>query len=338
MGTEGMMRLFERRASREARVYAEAQARLDAGATLGDVLGEFDSEAEWLAPLLEIGHEAAAEYQSVAPDPDFSATLEQAFLAAARRPSFVPNPEPSTGWLRTALASAAVASAVAALGVLMFGLVTADQAVPGDWNYTLKITRERLEDTFTSGDQQVDVQIRQTEARVYELQRLSNRGPISAGDLEKLDREARELTEITQGRPLDEGQLARLRGIFEGASLVLEKTQEQQPELSGQVESTRRTVDEAIAATGAGPVTSITEPPPTATEDPTATEEPAATEEPEPTTTPEPTASPETSAEPATTPPPSPGAPTETATTEPTAAPTAVSSAAEAPPDLEPTE
>lgn len=316
-----MMKLFERRASREARVYADAQALLDSGLDPADLLDEFETDEEWLAPLLEIGSEAAAEYMAVQPDPEFSATLEQAFLAAARRPSFVADQEPAGGWLRTAVASAAVAAVVAGLGVLMFGLVTAEQAVPGDWNYTLKITRERLEDAFTSGDQQVDVQIRQTEARVYELQKLSGRGPISAGDLEKLDKEARELTEIARGRPLDEGQLARLRGIFEGVTLVLERTEEQQPELSAQVESTRKSVDEAIAATGAGPVTAITEPTPTATEPATATAEPTATEEPQPTATPEPSPSPE----------PSPTSPPETATTAPTPAPTAVSSASEAP-------
>lgn len=259
------MKLLERRASREARTYAAAQELIDAGYPLEDVVGRYPTDAAWLAPLLETGAATGDGFRTVTADPEFERTLHDAFLAAARRPSFTLSPAPTSGRVRTALAAATVAAAIGSLGVVTYGMVTADQAVPGDWNYTLKTTQERLADAFASGDGKVDVQIRQTEARVFELRQLNTRGDLSADDIAKFEREARELADMVRDRPLDNSQKARVLGILEGANVVLDQASQQRPELQPAVTSTRKTVDDAVAATGAGGVTSISEPTPAAT-------------------------------------------------------------------------
>jgi len=280
------MKLLERRASREAKTYAEAQELLDGGCPLEEVLRLHSADAAWLAPLLETGAAAGNRLGAVTPDPEFARTLHQTFLAAARRPSFTASPVPAGGWLRTSLAATTVAAAIGGLGVVTYGMVTADQAVPGDWNYTLKATQERLENSFARGDGRVDVQIRQTEARVFELQELHTRGELSVNDIVKFERQARELADTARDRPLDDSQKARVRGILEGANVVLDQASQQRPELQPAVTSTRRTVDDAVAATGAGAVTAISEPSPTATTNVTPGASPSA--EPGASVTPEP--------------------------------------------------
>ena len=260
MDTERRMRLLERRASRQAWVYAEAQAMVDGGASVDEALAVFDREADWLGPLLEIGHVGGTALGEARPDPEFKETLREAFLTSARRPSFVPMAETSLGWLRTSFAAAAVATFVVGLGIITYGFVTADDSSPGDWNYTLKVTRGRIGDVFENGDGQVDVQIRQTEARVFEVQQAFERGSLLAVDLENLERDARDLAVLARDRGVDDSQRELLRVLFEEANAVLSQASEQQPELAPAVISTQKTVDDAVVATGVGPITPIIDP------------------------------------------------------------------------------
>ncbi len=291
--------LFERKPSPEAQVLAEAQALLDDGLDLDFVLGLFPAEAEWLADMLETSAAIEEAYAGESASYYFEGSLKAKFLAAANRPALVPIalPVPQYSGTRTAVASMGVVSAAAAVGVLALGFITAGDAVPGDWNYTFKLANERLEYTLSRGDGRVDVQFRQTENRVYELQRLTRRGDVSVSTLESIEREARALAELSKIQPLDEVQKARAKSLAEQGSAVFTEARKQ-PEIDpARVDAAAAAFNDAVATALGAPVTELPtvtaspspEPTETSTPSPSSTAE-TATPAPDPsaTTTPEP--------------------------------------------------
>ncbi len=320
--------LFERKASAEAELLAEAQSLLDDGLDLDFVLGLFPDDAEWLEPMLTVTTgftEAAAAEQ---PSYYFEASLKSQFLGAAREPKPllpVVMPAPAYSPVRTAVASMSVAGVAAAVGVLALGFITAGSSVPGDWNYTFKLANERIEYTLSRGDGRVDVQLHQVENRVYELQKLSSRGDVSPSQLERIQRDIDDLKETAQQKDLDEMQRARLEGIGrQGKSVVADITQKQPTIPQETVDATAAAFDDVATLAAAGP-REIPTPAATATGTASTTASPAASAT--ASTTPEPTASstaqPTASTTPAETATPEPTAsatasPTETATPEPT--------------------
>lgn len=319
-----MRRLFERGAGREAEIFAEAQDLLDDGLDLDFVLDQFADDADWLEPMLLLTEETRTAAASLEPSYHFEASLKAKFLAAGAElareeraeralPVLVPEPAPGpAARLRALAAGVGMVAASLALGVLTLGFVTAEGAVPGDWNYSLKLAQERLEYALSRGDNRVDVQLRQTESRVYELQAQLSQGKISESSLDRLQREARELAELATKYQLDDVQKARLRTIGETSNAILSDVSERRVALQPKARDTIETVNHAVAAGTGAPVTPLTPtaqaPSPTPADEAT---EPAGTETPEPalTPTPEPTDTPA----PPTEEPPSPS-PTETAT------------------------
>ncbi len=286
-------RLFERQASYEAQVLAEARALLDDGLELDFVLGLFPEDASWLEAMLETTSAIEEAFAGESASYYFEASLKAKFLAAASRPAPAPVILPAPGYsgARTAIASMGVVSAAAAVGVLALGFVTAGDAVPGDWNYTFKLANERLEYTLSRGDGRVDVQLRQTEARVYELQRLANSGNVSVATLERLQREARALAELAKEQPLDDVQKARARSLAEQGSAVFTEARKHAEVDPAKVDAAAAAFNDAVATALGGPVNALATPSATPTAEPTATETPAATATPGPTetATPEPT-------------------------------------------------
>jgi hypothetical protein len=217
-----------------------------------------------------------------------------------------------------------VVSAAAGIGILALGFITAGDAVPGDWNYTFKLANERLEYTLSRGDGRVDVQFRQAENRVYELQRLTRRGDVSVSTLESLEREARALAELAKVQPLDDVQKARAKSLAEQGTAVFTEARKQ-PEIDpARVDAAAAAFNDAVA-TALG--TPLDEPPASPTPEPAETGTPApdataVTETPSPSPDPSATATPE----------PSPTAEaTETATTLPQESATAEGSSTAAP-------
>ncbi|MCC7366326.1 MAG: hypothetical protein IT303_18355 [Dehalococcoidia bacterium] len=333
------MRLFDRKPGYEAHTFAEAQALVDDGLDVDLVLDLFGDDGDWLEPLLRTSTAVRAAAQAEEPSFYFEASLKAKFLAAgaaaargertalapAAPVDAVPHPTGVYGMMRTAVAGLTVTTTAAALGVLTLGFVTAGDAVPGDWNYSLKMAQERLQYTLSSGDQRVDIQIQQTQARVFELQRQAAGGNVSTADLNRLQREATELAQLARSKELDDVQRARVKTIGETSAAVLNEVSEKQAALAPVVETTKETVNSAVAASLSGPVDPVATPTATATPTETATPTPTTTATPTETPTASPTATATATPEPTETPTPEPTetATPETATPEPTETATA---------------
>lgn len=320
------MRLFDRAPAIDAATYAEAQALIDDGLELDFVLALYPEDAAWLAPLLETA--AAVAAASEQPSYFFEATLKAKFLAAAAaQQAAIPATEPVIAapapgrfaHLRGVAAAGAVLGASAVMAVVTLGLVTSDKSVPGDWNYVFKRTNEQLEYTLSRGDSRVDVQLKQVNERIVEIQQqMQSGGSVSTEDLARLQREAVDLAAVAGKTPLDTAQRARLQDIGEKSVAVLNTVGKTQTDLQPAVAQTINTVNSAVAAGNSG-----VKPVDTAT--PAATETPATTPA-TPTVTP--TGESDTSSPPASaTPPPTtatpetPTAPAATGTATPTASP-----------------
>jgi hypothetical protein len=327
-------RLFERKAGYEAELLAEAQALVDDGLDIPFVLGLFPDDASWLEGMLATADIIGETFATEAPSYYFEASLKSKFVSGVREakpvvPVILPAPTYSPA--RTAIASMSVATAAAGVGILALGFITAGSAVPGDWNYTFKLADERFEYTLSRGDNRVDVQLRQTEQRVYELQRLNDRGKASSAQVESLQREIDNLNLLAQHQEFDDVQKARVESLGKVSAAVLNDVKK-----SPDVDPVR--VDAVAAAINNTVSTALGEPPPptptataaaptatttaTGTVSPTATASATATETPLPsptaTATPTPTATEEPS-------------PTQTATRQPVEEDTATPSSTATP-------
>lgn len=312
-----MRNILERKADSRAELFAEAQALLDDGLDLDFVLGLFPDDAQWLAG--ELGTAAGLRETSAAETPSyyFEASLKARFVAAGVARPAVPSPvaAPVRQYPgRTAFASFAVAAAAIAMGIVTLGFVTANNAVPGDWNYSFKMANERLQYSLSHGNGRVDVQISQTEARVQEIRVLASEGHASADQIETLTHQVEALGDLAKTQPLDDVQRARILGLADTTHVVLNDARQRQPALDPSVNAATNAVNDVVTvlATPAATPTATATASPSASPSPTVTgtgTPPAsattATASPtEPSKTPEPsgTALPATTPEPGATP------------------------------------
>ena len=286
-----LRRFFDTKPDERSATFAEAQALLDDGLDLDFVLGIFPDEADWLPEELDFTAALSEAYSSETPSYYFEGSLKSKFLAAARAPARQPSLPVAGSPYRAAIASMTVAAATLGLGVLTFGFVTAGSAVPGDWNYSFKLAHERLQYTLSRGDDRVNIQLRQTETRVEEIQRLSSDGHVSASDLERLNNDARALADIARSQPLDDVQKSRVQGVAATGATVLNDVKAKQPDLEAPVSA-------AAAALGDAAVTALATPTPSPTPTETPSPTPSASPSPTETGTPTGTAEPTTSATP----------------------------------------
>ena len=291
--------LFERKATHEAELLAEAQALIDDGLDLEFVLGLFPDDAEWLEPLLDFAGDIEDAFEGEPASYYFEASLKSNFIGAAREPKpVVPVivAPPAFSPLRTAVATMSVASTAAAVGILALGFITAGDSVPGDWNYAFKLANERFEYSTSRGDSRIDVQIAQTQRRVAEFQKLSERGEVSQSQIESLQREFDEVARLVKQKDLDALQKAQFGSLGKAAEAVLNDAGTRQPELAGTTTSAAAAIGDTLTtALGAPPTPTVT-----ATDSPTANPTAEATTTPTPPpSTPAPSASPTESPTPA---------------------------------------
>ncbi len=291
---------FRRKPSREEALFAEAQALLEDGLDVEFVLAIYPDDAGWLEPMLRTAENISASLKAEEPSFYFEASLKNRFIAAGQERLQTPRPEPAPaatgpmGWMKTAAASMAVVGGAAIVGVATLGFVTADQAVPGDWNYAFKRASERVEYVLSSDPERVDVNLKHKQERISEVQRLGDRGQLTRAHLEQLYNDLEEIAVLEQERELDPVQRARVRAIGESASEVLTGVRERQPELSEAVDDGMP----VVAAIGNGGMSGVSAVDPEPTPEPTPTPEPEPTPSPSPeptrTPTPEPTPTAET--------------------------------------------
>lgn len=271
--------LFERKASYEAELLAEAQAFVDDGLDLDFVLGLFPDDAEWLEPMLTVAIGVEDAFESERPSYYFEASLKSQFLGAAHDPRpVVPVviPAPAFSPVRTAVATISVASAAAAVGILSLGFITAGDSVPGDWNYTFKLANERFEYTLSRGDHRIDVQLRQAENRYVELNKLSERGDVPLSRIESIQREFDELKQLTKNQELDAMRRSQIDSIGKNAVAVINEVVTNQPELGPGAAAISAAIGDTVTALAPPPVATPTSEPP-ASPTPAQTATPAAT-------------------------------------------------------------
>jgi len=316
--------LFQRKAPHEAELLAEAQALIDDGLDLEFVLGLFPDDAEWLEPMLDVTIGLDEAFEGEPASYYFEASLKTKFLEGA----FEPKPvvpvivaPPTYSPVRTAIATMSVAGTAAVMGVLALGFITADDSAPGDWNYAFKLANERFEYSTSRGDSRIDIQVAHVQARLSELQQMSDRGAASPSQIERVQREFDELARLARTKNLDAVDKAQVESAGKAAAAVLSTAVEKQPELAVPAAA-------AAAAIGDTVVTAIG-PPPTATATASPTAEPTPTPEETP-VPPSPSPSPTESPTPAATETPTPEA-TATSTTLPSEEATATPEASATP-------
>jgi hypothetical protein len=216
--------IFERKATHEAELLAEAQALIDDGLELDFVLGLFPHDAEWLEPMLVTSTGIAEAFESEPASYYFEASLKAKFLGAAHEPKpVVPVivAPPAFSPFRTAVATMSVGATAAALGVFALGFITAEDSAPGDWNYAFKLANERFEYSTSRGDSRIDVQVSHIQNRVAEFQKLSERGAISQSEIERTQREFDEFARLAGQKELDPVDRARIEGTAKVFTAVL---------------------------------------------------------------------------------------------------------------------
>jgi len=160
------------------------------------------------------------------PAPTFFAAARIRFLMAAHRlrqqraEQRQPRRVPLFGTPMRAFASGLAVVALF-LGFSTYTVASAEAALPGDWQYPVKLQTERvrLALAFSDGAKR-DVKLDIAEERVHEIEEMARRGrPIGPGTLERLVEHTEPLIEEAQDWPTDD--VARLRQVAEREKQVL---------------------------------------------------------------------------------------------------------------------
>ncbi len=294
------LNFFRRPPDPQAETFAEALALYEQGIEIAAILERYPEEDQaWLRPLLSTGQIIGGAFQAEEASYYFEGSLKAKVLAAATPviggPVADPLPEPPRfGQLGATVASVAVLAVAAMLGVITFGFVTAGESVPGEWNYGFKRATEQAQVRFASGDERINVHIRQAEERLDEIQTLVARDNISSGHIDSFTDELEDIRELAEEESFDLVQQTKVRNLSETAEVVLADVGETEEELAPVAAEAVDQAREVAAAVGGGDVTPVDKPDlvpaPTPTPEPTAAPSPAAT--PEPTAAPSPTPTP----------------------------------------------
>lgn len=246
---------FGRTPDPEAEIYSEAQALLDDGLERDFVLSLFPDDAEWLEDLLETSLLIGGGYASEEPSYYFEASLKAKFIAGEIAPqTAVPEPIPAARFspVRTAFASVIVLIAATGFGGLIFGFVTSDDSVPGDWNYAFKLAGERLEYSLSRGDGRVDVQIDHAEARVFEIHQLSDNGNLTKDAIDSFTRELGNLLDLAASNEFGPVQAAKTTSIHDSVIELLTAAAQSDEPIAAPAAQAISALEEVVAAASGG--------------------------------------------------------------------------------------
>ena len=225
--------------------------------TVDECLRQYPRHADALRPRLTTAAALQQAYAAAAPGPAFSARARERFLVAGGKPleeAYDIEPSPSffaAARVRFLMAahrmrrdgqfaqrpdrrrllpgSRALAGMAAAL-LLIFSFSTytvasAGSALPGDWNYPVKLETERirLALAFTQEDRR-SVKLDITAERMREIQRLAQHGDrIDSAELQRLAQQTSALVRDASNGGWDASELAKLQAVSEKSNLVLQQ-------------------------------------------------------------------------------------------------------------------
>jgi hypothetical protein len=215
----------------------ELRAQLLVAASLGEAYDAQPRE-EWAARararfLIGTG-ERLQEALAVEPEVSFLAGARMRFLMAAQRlrgeaaRTRAPRRVPGFGSPRRAFAGVAASLAIF-IGFSTYTVATANAALPGDWQYPVKLQTERvrLALAFTEA-QERDVKLDIAEERVREIERLASKGKIiGPGVINRLVEQTEPLVEEAASEEWDGEAAARLRAVSVTSANVLRAAEPQ---------------------------------------------------------------------------------------------------------------
>lgn len=138
-------------------------------------------------------------------------------------------------------AGAGAAAALLFVAFSIYTVATASSALPGDWQYPVKLQTERVHLALTFGDNaKRSVKLDIAEERSHEIDRLAHNGEtIGSQELARLVKQTQPLVEDVSSGEWDANDLTRLQSIAETQKVVLQ-------DVTPQVEATAH--DELITA------------------------------------------------------------------------------------------
>jgi hypothetical protein len=239
----------------EARLQECLEAFREGRWDLDECLRRYPEHADELRPLLETAL-AAAEAFAVQPSPEWAASARERFLVATGQrlqdaldvepaPSFVaaarirfllsaqrlrgeraqrPQPRrlPLFGSTFRALATGLAGVAIF-LGFSTYTVATADAALPGDWQYPVKLQTERVRLALAFGaEAEREIKLDIAAERVAEIEELTARGKIiGPGVLDRLVEQTEPLIEDAEEGGWDADEAARLKEVSAKQAEVL---------------------------------------------------------------------------------------------------------------------
>lgn len=173
------------------------------------------------------------EAMDIEPSPTFFAAARVRFLMTAQRMKLgertaqrEPRRVPLFGSPFRALAGG-MAAVVVLLGASTFTVSSASAALPGDWQYPIKLQTERVRVSLAlTDDAKRSVKLDIAEERVSEIEQLTKRGKIiGPGVLNRLVEQTQPLIDDAKDGGWDSNQAARLEQVTEKQQEVLATTQ-----------------------------------------------------------------------------------------------------------------
>jgi hypothetical protein len=169
---------------------------------------------------------------AVEPEPSFFAAARMRFLMAAQRMGLAEAPRrrwsvPQLHGSFRALATAA-AVLVLFLSFSTYTVASASSALPGDWQYPIKLQTERVRLALAFSDSsRRHVRLSRAEERAHEIERMAKRGQIiGPGVLDRLAQQTQPLIDDAAAGWNTE-DIARLKAIAEREQIALEQAKEQ---------------------------------------------------------------------------------------------------------------
>ena len=169
------------------------------------------------------------EAMDVEPSPTFLAAARMRFLLAAQRmklgetaPQRAARRLPMFRFPMRALAGG-MAALVLMLGVSTYTVASASAALPGDWQYPIKLQTERVRVALAfDSDAKLNVKLDIAEERVSEIEQLTKRGKIiGPGVLDRLAEQTQPLIDDAREGGWDPDEAARLQKVSEKQQEVL---------------------------------------------------------------------------------------------------------------------